>query len=1104
MSVVSRILSRFCLAIALSSVAPAVALASCANFQDFTSEGLAGYEIATVQTGLRAALETDDANLRDGRLGAVTRRALTELCQRIPRIGDGSDITQTLDLATDYGVLSGLVPEWRSIVLESDRLSQLTTSNSVSQIALRLAAGPRMAAGALTDAIAPADCTALGTADATGTPAVQTALDLLAGPELGYALVDICEAFPILGTGEDFLSAMARLGQMDLQLPDAIDDLSSDGFGAWLALSPGDRLPRLMGSVPAVLALLREYQATKSQPPLVQQAPGPAALPASCSVSAADSSTHFFAFSQENLDALTETVDLQAAFDAVQEMRFPNAAQLWQALETNLRPSVDQCTLDQIRDLVLGPAFLGRAFLIDEEATKSLSFNESLQDIMPVVEPFIGRIAPDEATLTAGLTAAVRQAISDTINAEVELAATTLAAAAEPVEPVLDTRPEGVPEFELPELPEVVGVTDATDLAIASTVLNEPFREALAQSNYLPATQPEILKADVRRILRPIAQKQIDAAVSEKMALIEPVVLSTWSLTPALKARILALPDIGAAVDAPTGTDLATRMRSLVGVEYPNAGLFRAALDTVPPAPGAADGQPPLSPQLINAATALAQRDVQDPFAERAFGPLGAPDCGCVPNRPPTADVYGFYPFWFAPLQDPPAPPEGEEAPPEARLQLVDFGLISRLAFYGMELTYANPQAGADNRNLSLLHADRWIEARRSFVNSAHRHRARVDVAFDLRDWSNWTAREIDRATTDIAKQLQAFERIPTTSLADIRAALPTLFDPTHPDGVTLIFESYDGKTLSDLNVQNLIDIVRAVHDKLPQPEHQQVNVAVDFAMVDVPGTQPVLSDLSDLLLTGRSLAQKRADGLEEGQFSRREQLETEIVHKILIFLERPTTETKKTLRARMDRSNFRGKERSEILRSIVPILPPGGHEFVFQRQQANETANEETLKFSQFIDDAIYFEDNFSGIGFWPVPRLDDPDFPVIRETVSQDWNQSRLPTHLSSFSAPVAQVCTWACPNRAYIALAAAALFAVVLILTIRSFYSGAINQLAFRLGVVWIGMGAVIAMLFVLNICDHEAFWPGLLMLWLIAILALIIGYNFIQRVKNGPKP
>lgn len=1105
MKLVTRFLSRIWLATLLSVAAPAVVLANCADFQNLNRDGLAGYDIATVQTGLRAALENNSSGLRDAWLGPVTRGALAELCQRVPRAGNGPDIAQTLDLATDYGTLSALVPEWRSIALDPDRLSQITTSNSASNIALRLAAGPQMAAAMLTDVPAPADCTALGT---TGdlSPAAQTALDLLAGPDLGYALVDICQALPVAGTGADFLSAMERLGQMDILLSNAVDDLSSDTFGAWLSLSPGDRLPRLMGSPPAVLALLQEYQATKTQAPLVEQATPAAApaLPASCSVTPTGSSTRYFGFSQENLDALTESVDLQAAFEAIQEMRFANATQLWAALDTNLKAALDQCTLDQIKALVLGPDFLGRAFLIDEEATKSLSFVEDLQDVMPVVEPFIGRIAPDEETLISGLRAAVTQAVSQTINAEVELAATTLAAAAEPVPPVLDTRPEGVPDFELPPLPDVVGVTDATDLAIASTVLNEPFRAALAQSNYLPATQPEILKADVRRILRPVATAQIETAVTGKMAQIEPVVLSTWSLTPTLKARILDLPDIGAAVDDPTGIDLATRMRALVGVEYPNEGLFRAALDAIPGVLSAPATQPALSKPLIQAATALAQREAPDPSKERAFGPLGAADCGCVPKRPPTAEIYGFYPFWYAPLKDAPAPPEGEEAAPDSTLQLVDFGLISRLAFYGMELAYTNPQADAANRNLDLKHEDRWIEARRDFVNSAHRHRARVDVAFDLRDWSSWSAREIDQATTKIARQLQAFERFPTTSLSDIRAALPTFFDPTYPDGVTLIFEGYAGKTLSDLNVQNLVDIVEAVHEKLPQPDHQQVNVAVDYAMVDVPGTQPVLSDLRELLLTGRSLAQKRADGVDAGQISTREQSETEIVHKILIFLERPTTETKKTLRARMDRSNFRGKERSEILRSILPILPPGGHEFVFQRQQANENKSEEAQKFSQFIDDVIYFEDNFSGIGFWPVPQLDNPEFPAIRDALVLDWNQSNLPAHLSAFSAPVAQVCIWACPNRAYIAFAAAALFAAVLILTLRSFYSGVINQLAFRLGVVWIGMGAVIFMLFVLDVCDHEAFWPGIFMIWLIAILALIIGYNFVQRVKNGPKP
>lgn len=1103
MSGLTRYLTRLWFAVVLFFATPAIVLANCADFQTLTIKGLEGYSIATVQRGLRAGLERESPQLRDGLLGVVTRRALSDLCQQVPRWGNGPDVTQTLDLATDYGTLSRRVPEWRSIALGDDKLPMLATSNTVSNLGLRLAAGPLMAAGALTNA-APADCTALGAAD-TLTPAAQTALDLLAGPELGYALVDICQALPIVGTGDDFLSAMARLGQMDLQLPEAIDDLTSDAFGAWVAASPGDRLPRLIGSPPVVLALLQDYQATKSQAPQVKDTPPPApALPASCLVTPTSSSTHFFAFSQENLDALTDQVDVQAAFDAVQKLQFSSANNLWVALETNLQAGLDQCTLDQIKALVLGPDLLGRAFLIDEEATKSLSFFEDLQDVMPVVEPFIGRIAPDEDTLVSGLTAAVQQAVVAEIDAQVELAAATLAAAAEPVPPVLDTRPEGVPEFDRPPLPETIGVTEATDIAIASTVLNAPFRDALAQSNYLPATQPEILKADVRRILRPVAQQQIDTAVREKMAQIKPVILSTWSLTPNLKSRILALPDIGTSLDDPTSSELASRMRSLVGVEYPNVSLFRSALKTVPPVPGAAKGAPALSGPVIEAATALAQRNAPDVFKERAFGPLGAPDCGCVPNRPATADVYGFYPFWFAPLKDPPEPPEGEEAPPPQALQLVDFGLVSRLAFYGMEMAYADPSADAANRNLSLAHEARWIEARRTFVNSAHRHRAKVDVAFDLRDWSNWTAREIDTASTAMAKQLQSFERVPTASVADIRAALPTFFDPTYPDGITLVFESYDGKTLSDLNVQNLIDIVRAVHEKLPQPEHQQVNVAVDFAMVDVPGSQPVLSDLSDLLLTGRSLEQKRADGLEEGQLSRRDQAEAEIVHKILIFLDRPTTETKKTLRSRMDRSDFRGKERSEILRSIIPILPPAGHEFVFQRQKANENVSEESQKFSQFIDDTIYFEDNFSGIGFWPVPRLDNPEFPAIKDAIVQDWNPARLPNHLAVLNEPVAQVCTWACPNRAYIAFAAAALFAVVLIMTIRSFYSGAINQLAFRLGVVWIGMAAVIFMLFVLNVCDHDAVWPGIFMLWLIAILALVIGYNFVQRVKNGPKP
>ncbi|MGC3939746.1 hypothetical protein ACOTTU_18220 [Roseobacter sp. EG26] len=1103
MTIIRRFLTRFWVVAALAIGTPVAALANCTDFQTLGNEAFEGYDVGTVQTGLRAALEDSNARLKDGFMGSVTRAALVKLCEDVPRRGNGPDITQTLDLATDYGVLSGLVSEWRSLVLSSDVISSLAQSNATSRLALRFAAGPQVASAALTGTTSIADCNALSTTEALS-PEVQAALDLLSGPDLGYALVDICTAFPIAGTGEDFLSAMTRIGQIDLTMPGGVDDLMSDAFGTWLGQSAGDRLPRLLGSVPAVLALLKEYDDSKLTAPVVVDTPVPVAKPASCTVHAVDSSTRYFAFSEDNLKALTENVDVQTAFEAVKDMQFASAQQLWAALQVNLQGVLDQCTMDQIKELVIGPEFLPRAFLIDENATKSLSFIDQLQDVMPVVEPFIGRIAPDEETLISGLTAAVTGQVTLTINEEVEVAATTLAAAAEPVPPVLDTLPEGVPEYELPEPPATIGVTDATDLAIASTVLNDAFREALATSNYLPATQPEILKGDVRRILRPVAQEQIAAEVADKMAQIEPVITSTWSLTPSLKSRILDLPDVSDLVDDPTSDDLATRLRSLVGVEYPSARLFQSALNAVPPAEGADPSEPPLSEQLVAAAAALAQREVPDKFKERAFGPLAAPDCGCVPKRDDTAEVYGFYPFWFAPLKDAPPPDDSEDAPPAPTLQLVDFELISRLAFYGMEMTYANPEGDETTRNLSLIHRDRWIEARRSFVNSAHRHRAKVDVAFDLRDWSNWTASEIDNATTEITKQLQAFERIPTETVADLRAALPTLFDATYPDGVTLVFENYADKTMADLNAQNLIDIVRAVHAKLPQPENQHVNIALDFALIDIPGQEPVLSNLSDLLLTGRSLAQKRVEGQEEGQFSRKEQEEAKIVDKILIFLERPTTETKKRLRAGMDRSDFRGKERSEILRSIIPIVPPSGHEFVFQRHQESDVTDEEALKYSQFVDDVIYFEDNFSGIGFWPVPRLADTDIATIKATIAGDWNLHSLPKELSTIRVPLEQVCTWACPNRAYISLIAAALFVFVLILTLRSFYSGAINQLAFRLGVVWIGMAAVIAMLLILDICDYRSFWPRIFVIWLIAVLGLIIGYNFVQRVKNGPKP
>ena len=82
--------------------------------------------------------------------------------------------------------------------------------------------------------------------------------------------------------------------------------------------------------------------------------------------------------------------------------------------------------------------------------------------------------------------------------------------------------------------------------------------------------------------------------------------------------------------------------------------------------------------------------------------------------------------------------------------------------------------------------------------------------------------------------------------------------------------------------------------------------------------------------------------------------------------------------------------------------------------------------------------------------------------------------------------------------------ALFALVALLTWRSFYSGTVDYIAFRLGAVWVGTAGVVALLFVLTRCDFRAFWPPLLLYALVAMLAAIMLFDIIQRARNGPKP
>ena len=133
---------------------------------------------------------------------------------------------------------------------------------------------------------------------------------------------------------------------------------------------------------------------------------------------------------------------------------------------------------------------------------------------------------------------------------------------------------------------------------------------------------------------------------------------------------------------------------------------------------------------------------------------------------------------------------------------------------------------------------------------------------------------------------------------------------------------------------------------------------------------------------------------------------EEKIVDKVLVFLKRPTSEAKKLLRTRLEKGKYYGAERPEVLRSIIPIVPPSGHQFVKRQQPKGQGSNSSDKDYSQFIDDVAYFNDNFGGIGFWPVPLLGG-ETPEIKDII-RDWNAKGPLPDATIIGAKLTAVCT------------------------------------------------------------------------------------------------
>ncbi|MCY4334346.1 MAG: hypothetical protein OXC60_06695 [Litoreibacter sp.] len=288
---------------------PFAALATCFTPGDVTQDKLQGYETGTLQAGLRTALNDENSLLTDGTFGAYSRSALARLCSTVPRSDLKPDLASTLDLARAYGQLAARdgLEDWRDALLSLD-------ITGTPALPLRLAGTINMRAPLLGDTGGLFNCS-VAEKVVEGAPRIAERVRDLSARLLETDAASLCESLPVTGGELEFLGAMVRFNQYEALLKGSLDDLTDPGFATWVAANPENRMLRLAGSQPAVVNLIEEYRAQKTQAP-----ESPFVDP--CARDEPDSTLVFFSLSTEELAALEETLDLTKTLDSrVRERR---------------------------------------------------------------------------------------------------------------------------------------------------------------------------------------------------------------------------------------------------------------------------------------------------------------------------------------------------------------------------------------------------------------------------------------------------------------------------------------------------------------------------------------------------------------------------------------------------------------------------------------------------------------------------------------------------------------------------------------------------------------------------------------------------------------
>lgn len=405
-------------------------------------------------------------------------------------------------------------------------------------------------------------------------------------------------------------------------------------------------------------------------------------------------------------------------------------------------------------------------------------------------------------------------------------------------------------------------------------------------------------------------------------------------------------------------------------------------------------------------------------------------------------EVYGFYPVWAA----------GEK-------QNIDFSVTTRIGYYALSFD--------DKGNLP--EAARWRDMDAEVINEVRRYGTRLDVVIRRGEWEAWNrsspaerAEAFDLLATNIAGLLS----IPLdnfSSRAEPYISLGLSPHPVRGDGVTLDFRNYAQDAES---VGLFMTFVHNLGEKLRQLNRP---MAINFVIRN-PEFGTGIFEYSKMLAILDEVHGKD-NGLES---------------LFLVLLQEPTTDGKKALRAQIE-NNLHGRDRMKLLRRVAMVITYAGNE-------------------RQLVDDIIYANDNFGGIGFWTQPFVTEgaPGEGVIAKALHRNFVKTD-----QGFVQNGLSVCRFICPNK-WAFRTAFDLFALALLISGALYFSLCAYRALFDKYFLYFLAGIVAPFILIgiaLLACDPG--WAavsrgnGLLVLVVAGVIAYAI-WNYFERKRQAELP